>query len=264
MDSDHPGPERPKVPGMPGQSEPTGGPRESELPPESARPVHPDDEELAGSRVQRAYVWLKSRIMSDRLPAGETIDDRQVAVTLGLSRTPVREAIQMLRGEGFVEVIPRKGTRVARVTLADLRDVYQAITALEVQSVVLAATRKPGEPELAPLRKAVADMIASRPTPDPTVWIACDERFHRGLLTLSGNRRIEQVGLGFRDYAQRAHLVASRLRPIPVASEQAHAEVIDLIAAGKVEAARASHAEQRRKGEIGLMAAVEKAGIRAL
>ena len=218
----------------------------------------------SGSLVEKAYDWLKSRIMSDRLAAGQTIDDREIAAQLGLSRTPVREAIQMLRGEGFVEVIPRKGTRVAHITLADLRDVYQAITALEVQSVVLAAARKPGEEELAPLRKAVADMIASRPVVDPTVWIACDERFHRGLLTLSGNRRIEQVGRGFRDYAQRAHLVASRLRPIPVASEQAHSELIDLIAAGDVEAARRSHAEQRRSGEIGLIGAVERAGIRAL
>ena len=171
---------------------------------------------------------------------------------------------QLLRVEGFVEVMPRKGTRVAHITLADLREVYQAITALEVESVVLAATRKPDESELAPLRKAVADMRDARPGPDPTRWIKCDERFHRGLLTLSGNRRIEQVGLGLRDYAQRAHIVASRLRPIPVASEQSHGELIDLIAAGKVETARRRHAEQRRIGEVALIGAMERAGIRAL
>ena len=170
----------------------------------------------------------------------------------------------MLRVEGFVEVMPRKGTRVAHITLEDLREVYQAITALEVESVVLAAARKPGERELAPLRQAVADMTNARPGPDPTPWIKCDERFHRGLLTLSGNRRIEQVGLGLRDYAQRAHIVASRLRPIPVASEQAHGELIDLIAAGKVEAARKRHSEQRRSGEVALIGAMERAGIRAL
>ena len=217
-----------------------------------------------GSLVNQAYDWLKGRIMANLLTAGQTIDDREVAAELALSRTPVREAIQILRREGFVEVIPRKGTRVAHITLADLRDVYQAITALEVQAVVLAAARKPDEEELAPLRRAVADMIASRPLNDPTVWIEGDERFHRGLLILSGNRRIEQVGLGFRDYAQRAHLVASRLRPIPVASEQAHGELIELIAVGEVEAARRSHAEQRRRGEVGLIGAVERAGIRAL
>ena len=218
----------------------------------------------AGSLVARAYDWLKSEIMSDRLAAGQTIDDREIAAHLGLSRTPVREAIQMLRVEGFVEVMPRKGTRVAHLTLEDLREVYQAITALEVESVVLAASRKPAERELAPLRKAVSDMVAARPGPDPTRWIKCDERFHRGLLTLSGNRRIEQVGLGLRDYAQRAHIVASRLRPIPAASEQAHGELIDLIAAGKVEAARRRHSEQRRSGELALIGAMERAGIRAL
>ena len=217
-----------------------------------------------GSLVERAYDWLKGEIMSDRLAAGQTIDDQAIAASLGLSRTPVREAIQMLRVEGFVEVIPRKGTRVAQITLEDLREVYQAITALEIESVVLAATRKPDEQELAPLRKAVADMVAARPRSDPTVWIKCDERFHRGLLTLSGNRRIEQLGLGLRDYAQRAHIVASRLRPIPPSSEKAHGELIDLIAKGKVEEARRRHAEQRRSGEVALVGAMERAGIRAL
>jgi DNA-binding GntR family transcriptional regulator len=217
-----------------------------------------------GSLVERAYDWLKGEIMADRLAAGQTIDDQAIAAGLGLSRTPVREAIQMLRVEGFVEVIPRKGTRVAQITLADLREVYQAITALEIESVVLAATRKPDERELAPLRKAVADMVAARPRSDPAAWIKCDERFHRGLLTLSGNRRIEQVGLGLRDYAQRAHIVASRLRPIPPASEKAHGDLIDLIAAGKVEEARKRHSEQRRGGEVALVGAMERAGIRAL
>ncbi len=88
--------------------------------------------------------------------------------------------------------------------------------------------------------------------------------FHRGLLTLSGNRRIQQVGLGLRDYAQRAHIVASRLRPIPAASEHAHGELIDLIAAGKVEAARKRHSVQRRSGEVALIGAMERVGIRAL
>src|SRR5688572_23121289 len=96
-----------------------------------------------GSLVEKAYDWLKGEIMADRIGAGQTIDDREVAVQLGLSRTPVREAIQILRVEGFVEVIPRKGTRVAHITLTDLREIYQAITALEVEAVVLAASRKP-------------------------------------------------------------------------------------------------------------------------
>ena len=217
-----------------------------------------------GSLVARAYDWLKSEIMADRLAAGQTIDDQAIAADLGLSRTPVREAIQMLRVEGFVEVIPRKGTRVAQITLDDLREVYQAITALEIESVVLAASRKLNAAELAPVRQAVADMVAARPLSDPAEWIKCDERFHRGLLTLSGNRRIEQIGLGLRDYAQRAHIVASRLRPIPPASEKAHGELIELIAKGKVEEARRRHSEQRRSGEVALIGAMERAGIRAL
>ena len=116
-----------------------------------------------GSLVERAYDWLKGDIMSDRLAAGLTIDDQAIAASLGLSRTPVRGAIQMLRVEGFVEVIPRKGSRVAQITLEGLREVYQALTALEIESIVLAATRRPSEQEPAPLRKAVTDMVAALP-----------------------------------------------------------------------------------------------------
>ena len=57
-----------------------------------------------GSLVQRAYDWLKGEIMADRLAAGQTIDDREIAADLGLSRTPVREAIQRLAWEGLVDI----------------------------------------------------------------------------------------------------------------------------------------------------------------
>ena len=59
-------------------------------------PAAPGD---TGSLVERAYDWLKRESMADRLAAGQTIDDREIAAGLGLSRTPVREAIQLLRVE---------------------------------------------------------------------------------------------------------------------------------------------------------------------
>ena len=207
--------------------------------------------------------------MDDVLPAGQTINDIEIASLLGLSRTPVRDAIQRLRAEGFIEVVPRRGTRVAQITMDEMREVYQAITALEVEAAALAARRRPVDQELLPLRAAVNHMAASRlpgrpDAGDVKAWIDGDEAFHRGLLRLSGNRRIATIGEQLRDSVQRAHRVALRLRPIPVESERAHAMLIDLIAAGDEAGARAEHARQRRRGETGLMATVEKAGIKAL
>ena len=211
-----------------------------------------------------AYDRLKRRIMSNELPAGREIDDEAIAAELGISRTPVREAILRLRNEGFVEVLPRRSSRVVPISLHDMREMYELLTALEVFAVELLAARKPDESELAPLRKAVADMTDALGTGDPVAWIAPDERFHRGLLVLSGNSRIAEVGLAFRDRVLRAHVIALRLRPQPPQSAQAHRELVDLIAAGCTAEARACHLAQRLRAGRELLDSVERAGIMVL
>ncbi|WGF88069.1 GntR family transcriptional regulator [Marinivivus vitaminiproducens] len=217
------------------------------------------------SLVDKAYAWLKNRIVTDLLPAGADIDDAAVALELGMSRTPVRDAIRLLHAQGYVDVLPRKATRVAFLQVRDMRHVYQLITALEVKAVSLIAARAPGEAGVSPLRQACAAMRAVDADGGGLAeWHAADEHFHRGLLELSGNPWITRVGLEHRDFVQRAHLVALRLRNVTATSTVVHAELVDLLAAGDVAGATANHLAQRNRMEDDLIGAVERAGLRAL
>src|SRR5918999_1372679 len=93
----------------------------------------------APSLVDKTYFWLKNQIITNALPAGALIDDREIMLGLGESRTPVRDAIRLLHSQGYLEVLPRKATRVAFLKIDDMRHAYQLITALEVQAVSLLA-----------------------------------------------------------------------------------------------------------------------------
>ena len=216
------------------------------------------------SMASAAYDLLKTRIINNHLAAGAEIDDEAVAAELGISRTPVREALLRLQSDGFVEIVPRRAVRVVPISLEDMEEMYDLLTALEVYAVELLAARRPGEAEVAMLRAAITDMRRALRADDRTAWINADERFHRGLLTLCGNRQIAEVGVSFRDRVLRAHIVALRLRPQPSGSVTVHNELIDLIVAGRVEEARANHLNQRVQAGREVIASVAKAGIRML
>jgi DNA-binding GntR family transcriptional regulator len=211
----------------------------------------------------KSYFWLKNQIITNALPAGTLIDDSEIARSLGVSRTPMRDAIRLLHNQGYLEVLPRKATRVAFLQISDMRHVYQLITALEVQAVTLLTTSHPGEAIIASLRQAVADLRGAE-TGELYKWHAADERFHRCLVELCGNPRIASVTMEHRDFVQRAHLVARRLRAVTKRSTELHSELVDLIAEGNVAGAVANHLGQRTRMENDLISAVERAGLKAL
>lgn len=233
----------------------------------SARSVARRSRPIAGPAATLcdiAYSALKRRIVTNQLAAGATIADLEVAGELGMSRTPVREALLRLRDEGFVEVRPRKEIRVLPIGLEELHDTYDLLTALEIHAVQRLAERRPAAAELAPLEAAIRDMTIALRREDAGAWTDADERFHRGLLTLCGNTAIARVGLAARDRIQRAHVIALRMRPRPERSVREHAGLVRLIRAGRVDAARTRHLAQRRRAGEELVRLLEQAGLRQL
>jgi DNA-binding GntR family transcriptional regulator len=216
------------------------------------------------SMCERAYQYLKQQIVTNELPLGTQINDLDIAERLQISRTPIREALLLLHREGFVEVTPRRGIRVLPLSIEDMREVYDIITALETLAVGLVAARRPTAKELQPLRDAIRDMETALRAENLSDWTAADERFHRTLLELSGNRRLVQAGQSYRDVTRRAHMVVMKLRPLPVRSVKAHAELIEFLRRGDVEGSRRKHYEQRIRGGDEHMAAVMKYGLKSL
>jgi DNA-binding GntR family transcriptional regulator len=211
-----------------------------------------------------AYRLLKHRIIHNELPAGAEIDDTSIAEELKISRTPVREAIVRLQNEKLVEIQPRRSCRVLPLPVDSMKQIYEFLTAIEAFAVWTLASRGPSPPELVVLHDCVRAMEEGLAQDDLGAWIMADESFHRALLSLSGNAYVEEVGFAFRDRVHRAHVIALKLRAKPVRSVQAHRELVDLIASGDADAARANHLAQRTSAGEELIALISKAGLKAL
>jgi hypothetical protein len=156
------------------------------------------------------------------------------------------------------EIQPRRGIVVRALSSGDMREIYQAVTGLEVMAVFLMTEGRLTRNNLKPLFAALKRMDEATQASDLEVWGEADEAFHRGLLLLCGNSRIRRIGVQFHELAQRAHLVAMRLQPISYLAQSAaaHRELVDLILAGDLRqggcgtfssaAARQGNAGERR------------------
>src|SRR5574344_2068817 len=100
---------------------------------------------------------LREAIISGVLRPGERLMEIQLAEELGVSRTPVREAIRKLELEGFVIMIPRRGTYVANLSIKDINDVYEIRISLDVLAAGLAAERIEPE-EIAELNRLLLEI----------------------------------------------------------------------------------------------------------
>jgi len=180
-----------------------------------------------------------------------------VALALGMSRTPVREALMRLQNEGLVEVIPRHGMRVLPVSPNDMREIYQVLTALECMAAELLASRRPSDEDLKPLVDATKAMDAALKAEDLDAWAAADERFHAHLVDLAGNRPLQATVLNYWDRAHRARLFTLRLRPKPVNSTQEHMQMVERLRAGDAAGAAAVTRAHRERANRELVAIFE-------
>jgi DNA-binding GntR family transcriptional regulator len=91
------------------------------------------------SLCDKAYNDIKRRILTNQISPGNMIDDRKIALEIGMSRTPVREALLRLQAEELVEMSPRRGTIVLGISRDDMREIYDIISGLELMAVDLNA-----------------------------------------------------------------------------------------------------------------------------
>jgi DNA-binding GntR family transcriptional regulator len=156
-------------------------------------PVQPLD--VSYSLRDRTYDALKQAIMSMNIYASREelrLDEHQLAIDLGVSRTPIREAISRLEQEGFVRIVQRRGVFVVRKTKREILDMIMVWAALEGMAARLATLRASDE-EISQLRQMFATFE------DHAVRARIDEysetniRFHQQLLRMSRNDLINQI-----------------------------------------------------------------------
>lgn len=210
------------------------------------------------SRVSDAYARLKDEIRTNRMPPGFQATEPEIALRLGMSRTPVREALIRLESEGLVEIIPRRGARVLPINVSDMKEIYEILTSLEPDVAANLAARKPTGAELRPLEKATADMEAALERDDLDAWAEADDRFHHHLLDLHGNRRLKEFVMELNDQAHRSRIVTLRLRDKPVKSSREHREILEHIRQGNGDAAREAFRAHRSRSVQELVGILEK------
>ncbi len=205
------------------------------------------------TRVEIAYGELKKRIMDNMYPPNRRYLESELADELGMSRTPVREALIRLEKDGLIELTPRHGMRVMPLSADDMREINEALTCLETAAAEMFARQRPTAEDLKPLEQAVVDMEAALERLDLEAWANADERFHRYLLEKCGNRRIAEMAFGVWDIVHRARMLAVRLLPAPVKSTKEHRELLEALRKCDPQAARTVHERQRVRANLELI-----------
>ena len=215
----------------------------------------------SGSRVKDAYARLKADVLSSVLPPGFQAPEPEIAARMGMSRTPVREALIRLEAEGLVELIPRRGARVLPVRVDDMREIYDLLTILEPHAAAALASRKPDDATLAPLLAATDAMEAALAENDLQAWATADDRFHRRLLSLHDNARLRDIVTTLFDQAHRARMVTLRLRKPPVQSTKDHRDILNSLRAGDAETVRHVFTDHRARAANELLRVLETLGL---
>ena len=145
--------------------------------------------ERAASLGDRVYEKLREYLRSGRVAWGEPLRELGLAAQLGVSRTPVREALARLASEGLLEVHGRSFT-VPSLTESDLEDIYDLRLLLEIAAVRQAARRAGDVPGLGKVRRALDEAEAAHARRDPEGFIAANRLFRAAWLSLVRNRRL--------------------------------------------------------------------------
>ncbi len=222
------------------------------------------DEVAAKTMTATAHLKIRQLILDNKWPPGHQATEQEVASILGMSRTPVREALMRLQQDGLVSVVPRHGMRVLPVSPSDMKEIYDILTSLESTAAELAAARHLTEEQLKGLERATADMDKALERDDLDRWAQADARFHEQLLELSGNKMLKSVVLNFIDRAHRVRMLTLKMRPKPVNSTRDHAELVKAIRAGDVEKAGTIHREHRQRAGRELLNLLERLGLNHL
>jgi len=191
---------------------------------------------------------LRGMILDARFDLGEALSEDRIAASMGVSRTPVREALNMLQLQGLITILPQRGSFVFKPSEDDTRELCEFRMIAESQALSLALVRS-YEPALAELRAAIADMETALEAHDYLACARADSRFHDAFFAHAGNAYLAEAYhlASGRISALRAHLArpAMMVRQEQVLGE--HREIVeafagrDLVRAGALLSAHVAH-----------------------
>lgn len=198
------------------------------------------------------FQTLRQAILRGTLQPGERLMEIHLAQKLGVSRTPVREAIRMLELEGLVIMVPRKGAIVAEITVSDLEDVLEVRAALE-DLAVRKACQNMSQEQLEELKMAAKKFEDSLKEEDLIACAQADVAFHELISQSTNNQRLIQILNNIREQIYRYRLENLKDKSSHANLVEEHAEICQALeerSEKKVREALRVHIEHQKESII--------------
>jgi DNA-binding GntR family transcriptional regulator len=206
--------------------------------------------EILPTRTRQAYDAIKRRVIELELAPGAPFTEGELAGELGLSKTPVREALARLRQEGLVEAVARSGYRVTPVTVKQARDLFQLRSLLEGEAAAIAAERGVDLGVLQKLEKLVTTSYDRKDRKSINKFLQANTRFHVSLATLGGNEALAAMLQQVLEQLERLFHLGLALRSRGDEMVHEHRELLAAVKAGDPELARKVAVEQASTAQL--------------
>lgn len=180
------------------------------------------------SLSSRVFHTIRENILSGKYSTDEELKEKTIGEELGVSRTPVREALRQLELEGLVTIIPNKGAYVVGISQKDIKDIYEIRRRLEGLCAGWAALNITKE-QLDELEENIflSDFHAAKGNAEQVVEL--DNRFHEILYTASGSRELRHVLSDFHHYVQRVRKITLAMSERAGESIGEHRKIVEAL-----------------------------------
>ncbi|MGI9389415.1 MAG: GntR family transcriptional regulator [Boseongicola sp.] len=199
----------------------------------------PDLRAFSGLLSDRVYEALRAAILSLDFEPGAVLRKGEICEQLGVSRTPVSDAILKLEAEGLVEVIPQSATRVSKMSMKEIREDAFMREALEVSAVEYAAEHRSDE-LIARLTRNLRMQVSQVEDGDFEDFFKTDQEFHRLILDCCKIERLHETVRFVSNHIDRARLLMVPMPGRTADSVKEHHDVVDAIRKADPEGARAA------------------------
>ena len=180
---------------------------------------------------------LRTAILEGNLKAGQRLMEVQLAEQLGVSRTPIREAIRKLELEGLVVMLPRKGAYVANMSFKDLIDVLEIRATLEGLAASLAAERRNDE-DVIKLEKVAKEFEEGVRNADIEVVLKKDVEFHENIFLMANNKKLYHLITSLWEQVHRFRVMYVSNNEASLSLVDEHKRILDAIKNGDCELAK--------------------------
>ncbi len=208
------------------------------------------------SLMEQAYAQLRREIITCKLRPGSDISESELAERLEMSKTPIREALARLRIDGFVMAYPRRGYRIAPVTLSDMNELFDVRVILEGGVAALAAESLTSEQfdELEKLADVTYDLLVEDSI---DAFILSNRRFHTAIAVGAGRPRLVNLISKNLDELERFFYIGAILRDVSPETKDGHHAIVKTLRQRDPDAARdilVAHNMSTRDGLLSVIA----------